>query len=1165
MAVTCPACGSPSPDGARFCPSCGHTLVTRPDERRIATVLFADLVGFTTFSETADPEHVKTLIDRCFERFAADVGTYGGQVDKIVGDAMVALFGAPVAHEDDAERAVRTALQMQRTLAELREVHQIGAEMRVGVNTGEVLVGALRAGGDYTALGDVVNTASRLQTVARPGRVLVGAATHEATRNTIRYEHVGPLTVRGREEQVEAWVALEPIGAPGHRDMGTRTPLIGRDAELDVLRTVVRTTVERNRAHLVLLAGEAGVGKTRLAREVGQIAREEHGATVMLGHCAPYGEANVWFPIAEALRRACGIASSDSAEEVREKCAETTRATTGLADADLSRVIDGLLYLLGNARPGQGVDPTRARDEAVRAFQAFLDGLLASQPVVLGLADLHWADEVVLELVDRLMARFRTAPFMFFGTARPDLESRWTPKPGRHNAIFVDLDPLDASTSTELAASLLGPTAEPELVAMVVERSGGNPFFIEELAAVVTDDLGTGRITGNGHLPGTLQGLIAARIDALPSPERATLDDCAVIGAGGSVELVSALAGARGDGDHRLDALVEAELLEIERNEYVFKTELVREVAYKTLTKAERARRHAALSHHLAVHAEKTGRIEEILDQLAHHYGAAAELIAELGTVEGVPIDLGQKALDFLEQAGERAAQQESWPVAGRLVSMALEVLGDDDPERRLRLLLYRARASTELRNLARARTDIDEAVTLAEPRGNAKALARALIIRGDLELKENDIAGSMATLAQAVDQWRDLDDPAGLGDALRTQGMTEMFRGELDAADQAISEARECFRSVGDRRGEAAALQNLAWIAFYRGALAESEARLNESATAFAEVGDWGGLGWALGLLAWVRFNQGDLEEAERLATDVLAESTDIGNRWASGIMQVLLANVALWRGRSGDAVAQAEAALSVFVELDDAWGQVQAMAPLARGLACLGRAAEANDTVDAMSTAAGRVPDSAIRQFPVMVRANIAIQQGTGEALGIIQDEAVSVESGDGILAEQSTVRAVAALQAGRVPEAVSALEAIFAATTAKGPGAAAGAALALAYDTCGRAEDAARICDDINENAVTYLDHLQIALARGFALVQLGDLPGAEQAFWRALEIADQSDSVLDQAVTRLARLKAWEAMDRADVDWAREEARSALADVGTAAPGWDTTFRLAAGSR
>ena len=1127
-------------------------------------MLFADLVGFTTFSETADPEHVKNLVDRCFDRLAADVTAYGGQVDKIVGDAIVACFGAPVAHEDDAERAVRAGLQMQRTLAELRDLHQIGAEMRVGVNTGEVLVGALRAGGDYTAMGDAVNTASRLQTLAEPGQVLVGSATHEATRTHVRYEPVGALVVRGREEPVQAWVAVEPVAPPGQRPTRARTPLVGRDAEVDVLRTVLRTTIERRRAHLVLLAGEAGVGKTRLARELGIIAREEHSAIVLLGHCAPYGEANIWFPIAEALRKACDIEDADSAETVRAKCRTAAVAATGLDDdsPEATRIIEGLLYVMGQSRPGTGVDPARARDEALRAVQAFLESLAAGRPLVLALADLHWADDLVLELVDRLMVRFRTLPFVLAATTRPELEDRWMPKPGRHNAVFVNLDPLDADTGADLARTLLGPEADEELVAMVVERSGGNPFFIEELVAVVAESEEEPGGSGNGHLPGTLRGLIAARIDALEPAERSTLEDCAVIGATGPVELVTALANTRQDGEPQLTRLANKDLLEVERNEYVFKTDLIREVAYSTLTKAERARRHATLSHHLAARATKTGRIEEVLDQLAYHYGAAVELIGELGTVEGVPEDLGEKAVNFLEQAAERSAQQETWPVAKRLLSMAIETLGDTEPDRRLLLLLYRARARTELRELFSARADIEAAVELAEPAGNAHALARALIIRGDIELKENDVAGSVATLAQAVDRWRELDDPAGLGDALRTQGMTDLFRGELDAAAKTIGEALDCFRSVEDRRGEAAALQNLAWIAFYRGDLDESEARLHESATAFAEVGDWGGLGWALGLLAWVRFNQGNLDEAERLASDVLEESRDVSNRWASGIMQVLLANIALWRGRSTVAVERAEGALTVFRDLDDAWGETQSLAPLARALACLGRSREADETVDAMTSAGTRVPDSAVGLFPVMVRLHIAVHKGAPDAPSTADEVTAAVDHGAGILAEHATLRALAVLQTGNAEEAVAALEAVHATTTEEGPGAAAGAALALAYDACGRAEEALRLCDGLADGAVTYLDHLQVALGRAFALVQLGDLPGAEQSFWRALEIADRTDSRLDQAIARLARARAWEEMGRADADEAAREAAARLESLGLEATGWDTAFRLAA---
>src|SRR3954454_184565 len=212
--VQCPSCSVEVPAGGRFCASCGHALFAPADERRIVSMLFGDLVGFTSLSETADPEHVKNIVDRCFEKLAADITSFGGRVDKIVGDAVVALFGAPVAHEDDAERAVRAALQMQRTLAD--EAHAIGADLRMQkrINTGEVLVGALRAGGDYTAMGDVVNTASRLQTSARPGDVVVGPETHEVTRDVFRYEPLGRIVARGREEPVEAWVAIEAVAAP---------------------------------------------------------------------------------------------------------------------------------------------------------------------------------------------------------------------------------------------------------------------------------------------------------------------------------------------------------------------------------------------------------------------------------------------------------------------------------------------------------------------------------------------------------------------------------------------------------------------------------------------------------------------------------------------------------------------------------------------------------------------------------------------------------------------------------------------------------------------------------------------------------------------------------------------------------------------------------------
>ena len=268
--VTCPVCGADVPEGARFCPSCGVDLVLHGDQRRVVTVLFADIVGFTTLSEHRDPEQVKGIVDGCFERLVADIEAFGGRVDKIVGDAVLALFGAPIAHEDDAERAVRTALRLHVTLSEATADLGFDVRLRVGVNTGEVLVGSLRAGGDYTAMGDVVNTAQRLQTAAEPGQVLVGQATYLATRRAVTYRSVSAVAAKGREAPVPAWVAEGARLPPGYRFDRRRGPLVGRDDEVALLSHAVNVAIDRRRAALLLVVGDAGLGKSPSGRRGGR-------------------------------------------------------------------------------------------------------------------------------------------------------------------------------------------------------------------------------------------------------------------------------------------------------------------------------------------------------------------------------------------------------------------------------------------------------------------------------------------------------------------------------------------------------------------------------------------------------------------------------------------------------------------------------------------------------------------------------------------------------------------------------------------------------------------------------------------------------------------------------------------------------------------------------
>lgn len=1161
--MTCPSCGATAPAAARFCPTCGHALVTRPDERRVATALFADLVGFTALSETADPEHVKNLVDRCFERLAEDITTFGGQVDKVIGDALVAMFGAPVAHEDDAERAVRAALRMQQSLADLCAESGMDVRMRIGVNTGEVLVGALRAGGDYTAMGDVVNIASRLQSVAAPGQVVVGPVTHAAAGRGVRFEPLGATAVKGREEPVDAWLAVEATAPPGQRRTGARTPLVGRDTELAVLHATMRTAVTRRRAHLVLVTGEAGVGKTRLAGELGAEAECAHGALVLTGHCIPYGETNVWWPLATMLAQACAVDTDDHGDAAPTRARAAVTRTLELADDDpeIGRIAEGLLYLLGIGGPGENVDPTRAREDALRAALAFFEGLATQRPLVLVLSDLHWADAQLLEFLPRLLLRVTGEPVVLVATTRAELMDRWTPPSGRHNTLHVNLDPLTPEDADVLLAALL-PDAPPDLLTALRERSGGNPFFIEELVAMLGDE-GPGADRG-GELPATLHGLVAARLDRLPPAERAVLEDAAVLGASGPIDLLLAMVALHGaDPNGALEHLAEKDLLELRGDEYAFRNELTREVAYGTLTKAERARRHGMLAKHLAEDAEEHGQLDDALDRLAYHFNVAATLMNELGPVPGLPDDLVPRALRFLRRAAARAEQREDWRTATRYLDHALPLVSPTDRAEVLAMRLARARARAELRETTEAHHDLAAVFALAEELGDLTAAAGARTILGDVEFKEGDLLRSAATLEAAVESWRELGDPNGLGDALRFRGMTDVFRGELDGAVRYIDEALTIFRTVGNRRGEAWALQNLAWIAFVSGRSEEAERRLDASAAVFGELGDWGGVSWALGLLAWVRFTQGKLDEAQQLAELILREAGELGNRWAGGIMHVLLANIAVWRGEPTVAIQAAGAARLVFQELADAWGELQSITPLVIAHIALGRVDEAENLLDDLAVVGERIADSAMRALPDLLRAMVAVQVGAPDALELARRAVQGDADHDTfVTSEQQTVLGLAELQAGAVGQALERLVQARANATSRGPDAAASVACAAALVAAGRATEALVVCTETEAHAVTYVDRYRLEVARAFALARTGDLGGADDAIGRAAAIVDATESRLDQLLVRIARSALWGTSSRAEA--AAAEALHLADALGVRPVGWERAFALMAGT-
>lgn len=1172
--MVCPSCGASVSEEARFCPACGQLLVARADERRIVTVLFADLVGFTGLSELRDPEQVKDLVDRCFERLVEDVKAYGGRVDKIMGDAIVALFGAPLAHEDDAERAVRAALQMQRTLCTVTEEIGSDVRLRIGVNTGEVLVGALRAGGDYTAMGDVVNVANRLQSVAAPGQVVAGAATYAATRDVVRYESLGPLQPRGRDAAVDAWAAVEALAPAGHRPRRATTPLVGRDEELGILRYVLRAATTRKRAHLVLLLGEAGIGKSRLAEELAAFATAERRALVLEGRCVPYGEANLWWPIAEALRQACGIDPADAADVSAHKCLGAVRAATGLSreSPEAARIAGGLLYLMGDEDALPAVDPSRAADEARRSLLTMLEALARTQPLVLILSELHWADQLLLDLVDQCLDRLRALPVVILATARPELEGRWVPKPGRHNLIVVNLDPLDDTASRELLTTLLGSAPSAELRDLLLERSGGNPFFLQELVALLTDAgvlrdglTSSGSMAGAQELPATLRGLVAARLDALHPRERSALEDAAVLGHAGPMDALSAVAATRGERDiaGALESLAAKDLLVIVEGEVEFRSEVIREVAYETLTKAERARRHAALGEWLATAARQTDREDEYLEQLAHHFGAAAELEQEMGRVDGLPEDICDLALDAIKRAAVRAKARDQHLASIRLLDRALRILPSHADKMRRVVLLERAGARAQLHDHGGARADVDTVMREIEGGGHPKSLARALTVRGQIEQNEADLAASAVTLDQAIEIWRSLDAPRERAEALSLRGMTSLGSGDADGAERLIREALEVFRAEGDGRQEAWALWNLAWIAFDQGDLDIAEGRLDKSARAFAEAGDFGGINWTRGLLGFVRFFQGRRPEALELVLQIIEPTRESGDRWALAMDLVLLGGVRLWDGRTAEAVEACAEALGLFQDLRDARGLNVSSAFLARALAAQGHREDALKALDEAAALAGEVRQS-VDIGIVFARAGVALHLGDTELGGEILEIGTAAAAGStSFPADIHVVFGILHLHQGDTYDALEHLEAAATLDMADGTRANAMATWALALAAVGRSQEAiAAAAEALEIPCATYCDRLWSLLAQAFAAHQEDRLGDSVAAFAEAIALVDSTGDRVHQATARLARGRALEAAGSQDAAATLADAHSRLRDLGLAARGWDTVFGLAA---
>jgi class 3 adenylate cyclase len=760
--VVCARCGQENPDGFRFCGACGAPLraaAPAREVRKVVTVLFCDMAGYTATGARLDPEALRGVQSRYFDAARTALERHGGTVEKFIGDAVMAVFGIPSVHEDDALRASRAAIELRDAVAAL------GLDVRIGLNTGEVVAGE----GHALVTGDAVNVAARLEQAAAPGRVLLGEATYRLVRDAVEAEPIGPVALRGKQADVEAFslFAVSPEAAAIPRRFGT--PLVGRANEVKLLCDAFTRAVDERACHLVTIFGTAGIGKSRLAAELEREVAAQ--ADTLHGRCLSYGEGITFWPLTEMFREA------------------------GAEDA------------LASALEASAVE------ETFLAVRKFFERRAEERPLVVVFDDIHWAEPTLLDLIDHVADWSRDAPLLVLCLARPDLLDRrqgWAG--GKRNATSLFLVPLSAQDSEALAAQLLDDGApDGELPHQIAEAAGGNPLFVEQMLALVDERGASG---GDLEVPPSIQALLAARLDALPPDERAVLEGASVVGAEFQRgEVAALLSDDLPQVSAGVLALVRKDLIRpaAAEDQLRFPHDLIRDAAYDSLPKAVRAELHERFARVVDERRDRHLEVEEIL---GYHLEQAHRYRSELGTKDE---DIARRAAEHLAAAGHGARAHGDAPAAANLLRRAARLLPADSAGQ-IDLLLDTAAALKDRGDLAPAERVVDEALAAARRAGDRRLELHAVVDREDLLTQtrpEGSVARIRAVADEAIPFFEQAADDSGLAKVWELSAEPGWLSCRFGEAAVALERAMEHLDWDADRRWKAQVASRLAqaWI----------------------------------------------------------------------------------------------------------------------------------------------------------------------------------------------------------------------------------------------------------------------------------------------------------------------------------------------------------------